>query len=153
MIKESVEALEALRELTRSIYSTQLARFGLPSAISAHLRRTSSNGSFTIEESARGPRFGWPVESAAYFCYVMAVRELQPPVAVNLDVQRDNLRIVVAGGPAPAPDLRHLQDRLDPLAGSVTWVRAVGRSVLTITVPTDGDDVGAFALAAECGRG
>lgn len=135
MIDESVQALEALRELTRGIYSTQLAQFGLASAISAHLRRAGVDAKLAVDDSARTARFAWPVESAAYFCYVAAARELRSPAVVELVVKQDLLRLVVRAQTSPAPDLRHLQDRLDPLDGHIDWVAGPARSALTITVP------------------
>jgi hypothetical protein len=104
------------------------------------------------EELRASRERGWRVESAVYFCCIAAVRELQSPVSVALAVQDDLLRLVEAGGSSPALDVSHLRDRLDPLSGSLSWVRAVGRSVLTITVPIDVHDAGAPALATDYGR-
>jgi hypothetical protein len=136
MINDSVDALEALRTLTRGIYSTQLARFGLASAIDAHLRRAGA-GTFTADDAARERRFGTRIESAAYFCYVSAAQELRLPMAVDLSVRHDQLMITVRAVPSPEPDLLHLQDRLDPLSGDLTWTQAAARSVLTIRLPLD----------------
>jgi hypothetical protein len=136
MIEQSVDALEALRELTRGIYSTQLSQFGLASAVSAHVRRRSGNGAFTADATMRGRRFGQRTESAAYFCCVTAMRELAAPIAVDLAVRNDRLMVTMRSAPSPAgPDLVHLQDRLDPLAGTVAWLEAAERSILTITMP------------------
>jgi hypothetical protein len=135
MIDDSVAALESLRTLTRGIYSTQLARFGLCSAISAHLRRTDPAAAFTADDTLRTRRFGDRIESAAYFCYVTAVRELHAPLTVELGLRRELLMITVRSSPSADLDLLQLQDRLDPLAGNVAWTHTSQRSVLTMRVP------------------
>lgn len=135
MITDSVEALEALRVLTRGIYSTQLARFGLASAISAHLRRAGGKSTFTVDDAASEMRFDSRIESAAYFCFARAAQELPAPLAVELGVRHGLLMITVRSAPSPTPDLASLRDRLDPLTGDVAWTQAAARSVLTIRVP------------------
>jgi hypothetical protein len=134
MITESVDALETLRVLTRGIYSTQLAQYGLASAISAHLRRAGESA-FSVDDAARETRFDSRVESAAYFCYVRASQELSAPLAVELGVRHGLLMITVRAESCVAPDLTPLRDRLDPLTGNVAWTQAAARSVLTIRVP------------------
>jgi GAF domain-containing protein len=134
MIKDSVDALEALRELTRGIYSTQLARFGLASAISAHVRRAQDGSTFNAQDAVRECRFSSRIEFAAYFCYVTASSELGAPIAVDLALRHD-LLVITLRAESPEPDLVHLQDRLDPLGGDVTWTRAAARAVLTIRLP------------------
>jgi hypothetical protein len=135
MIKDSVDALEALRELTRGIYSTQLARFGLASAISAHLRRAQDGSTFSTDDAVLERRFSSRIEFAAYFCYVTAASELSAPIAVDLGLRHDRLVITLRAGQSPEPDLVHLQDRLDPLGGDVTWTQAAAPTVLTIRLP------------------
>jgi hypothetical protein len=137
MIKGSVDALEALRELTRGIYSTQLARFGLASAMSAHVRRAQDGSTFTTDEALRERRFSSRTEFAAYFCYVTASSELCAPIAVDLGLRHDMLVITLRAEQSPEPDLVHLQDRLDPVGGDVTWTQAAARSVLTIRLPVE----------------
>jgi GAF domain-containing protein len=135
MIKDSVDALEALRELSRGIFSTQLARFGLASAVSAHVRRAQDGSTFSTDDAMRERRFSSPIEFAAYFCYVTASSELCAPIAVDLSLRNDRLVITLRAEQSPEPDLVHLQDRLDPLGGDVTWTQAAARSVLTIRLP------------------
>jgi hypothetical protein len=136
MIDDSVLALESLRTLTRGIYSTQLSQFGLGAAVATDLRRRGPGSEFTADADVRQERFGSRVESAAYFCYGAAMRELPAPVSVDLAVHDDRLTVTMRAAQSAPPDLRHLQDRLDPLGGEVTWVLADRRSVLTVTVPT-----------------
>jgi hypothetical protein len=82
LIDDVTSALEALRELTRGIYSTQLARFGLGSAMTGQLRAQRGEVVVSVDDSAAGQRLDARIESAAYFCYLTAVRELLPPVTV-----------------------------------------------------------------------
>jgi hypothetical protein len=135
MIDESVHALESLRTLTRGIYSTQLAQFGLASAVAADLRRRDAAGALTVDPEVRERRFGSRMESAVYFCYVAAMRELPAPVTVDLSLRGDRLRLTMRTELPTPPDLTHLHDRLEPLGGHVAWMPAGRRSVLTVTVP------------------
>ncbi len=135
MINDSVDALEALRELTRGIYSTHLAQFGLASAISAHVRRARNGSTLSTDDALRERRFSSQIEFAAYFCYLTASSELRAPVAVDLGLRHDFLVTTLRAEPSPPPDLVHLRDRLDPLGGDVAWTQAAARSVLTIRLP------------------
>lgn len=138
MIADAVAALEALRALTRGVYSTQLAQFGLASAVSAHLRRAGTGSELTADEAARRTRFSAAVESAAYFCYVRAAQELPAPCTVDLSVRHGLLVMALRAAPGAEPDLVPLQDRLDPLGGDAAFTRTAARSVLTIRIPVAG---------------
>jgi len=137
LIEDVTRALEALRDLTRGIYSTQLTRSGLGSAMTARAAASIGADSVTVDDSASARRFDPRLESAAYFCFVSAAAEMRPPVTVHLGVDDDVLRLVIAGGTASTIDLAHLRDRIDPLGGAAVCIRAVGRMVLTITLPVE----------------
>jgi signal transduction histidine kinase len=138
MIDESVTALERLREITRGVFPTQLARSGLAPAISGHLGRSGRAGSVVVAESAEEVRFAPRIEATAYFCYLEAARDLSPPLVVTLAVADGTLRVAVDGEATTAPDLEHLRDRVEALEGAVAWERPGGtrlRLVVRIPVP------------------
>jgi hypothetical protein len=83
----------------------------------------------------RERRFNSQIEFAAYFCYITASSELCAPIAVDLALRHDLLMITLRAEQSPQPDLVHLEDRLDPLGGDMTWTQAAARSVLTIRLP------------------
>ncbi len=136
LLADSVAALEALREITRGIFPAQLERSGIVPAVSAHLGRTGRVGALTVADSAAGVRFDRRVEAAAYFCFVEAMSELQAPVAVTLAVDDDRLHLRVTGHGRVDPDLWHLQDRVEPLAGTVTWSPGSDGGTLAVDLPT-----------------
>jgi hypothetical protein len=140
MIEDAVAALEALRALTRGVYSTQLAQFGLASAISAHVRRAGDGSEFTADDAAREARFSTAIESAAYFCYVRAAQELPRPCAVDLGLRHGLLVMTIRAPLGAEPDLVPLHDRLEPLGGDAAFTAVAARSVLTVRLPVAGHE-------------
>ncbi len=132
-------SLEALREMTRGVYPTQLARAGLGPALSSHLTRWG-RGTLVVDDSAAGARFAGRVEAAAYFCVAEGVRDFAPPVDIALRREGGYLVLTMTGHadgrrrhPADAGPGR------DP--GRVGAPRSVARDTpttrLTVRVPAE----------------
>jgi GAF domain-containing protein len=154
-VDRAVLALESLREITRGIFPTQLARSGLAAAISGHLGGAGRSGVLEVSPHFAERRFQAPIEAAIYFCYVETVRMLDAPVTVELDADDQWVTLAMSGVAIADPDIQHLEDRLDPLGGVLAWVRAADRSVLTIKVPlamTPGAGAADVALTAAAGE-
>ena len=139
-------ALEALREISRGVFPTQLARAGLAPAIAALIGRVAPTGTLTVDPSARGRRFDQRVETRAYACAVEVLPELESPVAVRLAVGSEGLVLELSGDATPgSPELRAVRDRVESLDGTVTATAASGRVTVVVAiplaaaVPADGD--------------
>jgi signal transduction histidine kinase len=133
-------ALEGLRTLTRGVFPAQLARQGLPAALTALL---AESGAGRLDANlAAGRRFDSRVESAAYLCAAELVRVVDLPVAVRLREDGGHLALTIRlQGSAPDPfDLLHLRDRAAALAGSLTTTDEGGASTLTLRLPVDQSD-------------
>ena len=133
----SVTALERLRDLTRGVFPTQLARAGLGPALSGSVARAAGSGTVLVDESAAGSRFDARVEAAAYFCCADALRELAPPIAVLMSVAGGSLLVSVEGGGRVPPGTEHLDDRVEPLGGRVAWSGADGRLRMSVEIPVE----------------
>jgi signal transduction histidine kinase len=112
-------ALEALREITRGVFPAQLARSGLPTALSSLLTRTANGQRLVVEDSAARRRFAPRVEAATYFCVAEATRALGDPVLVMLEVDDGQLRVVVSGCDHGDLPLGHIRDRVEAAGGSM----------------------------------
>jgi signal transduction histidine kinase len=124
-------ALEALRELTRGIFPTQLARSGLEPALRSLLARAGSRAALSVEEAAAG-RFSPRVEAALYFCCAEAVRSGPGPTSISLTRDDDELVLSIGGVQAAQVDLAAVTDRVEAAGG---WVTAHdGELVLAVPV-------------------
>jgi hypothetical protein len=146
LVEKAVTALESLRQITRGIYPTQLTSYGLGPALAAHLGRGGQAGGLQVEPSAEGVRFGRRTEAAAYFCYLEASDELEPPIEVSLAVVEGELLMQVAGNAGSSQDDRRFSDRLEPLGGTARWASSGSRMILSINLPVPD------ATAAASGR-
>jgi hypothetical protein len=123
LLAASTRALEALREITRGVFPTQLVRTGVDGALLSLLGRTGA-GRLTVDPSAAGRRYDGRVEAAAYFCVAEAVRALAPPLRVTLRSSDDELSLVVTGGRGQELPLAHVRDRVEAAGGTLTLLVA-----------------------------
>jgi hypothetical protein len=130
-------ALDALREITRGVFPTQLSRSGLAAALTAHLSGSVPAGTLEVHPSAQGASFPPRVEAAAYFCYIEAARGLGAPVSVVLSRRDGQLSLQAAGRTLGAVDVQHLRDRTEPLGGVVRTDVVDQRTLLHLTVPCE----------------
>ena len=131
-------ALEALREITRGVFPAQLARSGLPPALSSLLARHGATGQLVVEDSAVGRRFDSHIEAAAYFCVAEATRDFGDPVLVVLSAPGGQLQLVVSGSDRGSLPLRHMRDRVEAAGGSVTVTTGNGRGHVEVRAPAPG---------------
>ena len=132
-------SLEALREMTRGVYPTQLARAGLGPALSSHLTRWG-RGTLVVDDSAAGARFAGRVEAAAYFCVAEGVRDFAPPVEILLCRDSGDLLLTMTGHAAGDGATQRMRDRVETLGGSVLRTSvpvAPATTRLTVRVPAE----------------
>ncbi|MGH8895365.1 MAG: hypothetical protein ACRDWY_18970, partial [Actinomycetes bacterium] len=134
LVTASATALEELREITRGVFPTQLARSGLEAALRSYLGR-SDTGRLTVADSAAGRRFDRSVEAAAYFVVVEAAGELAPPVEVALRAPEDRLEIVVNGQARGVLPLANIRDRVEATGGSMSQRTGGGHSIVEVRLP------------------
>ena len=122
-------ALEALRDLTRGVFPTQLARSGIEPALRSFLGRSGCPAHLLVEPSVAGERFAPRVEAAVYFCCVEAVRTAPEVTVIELALDRDRLRQRVHG--VAGLDLQAVADRVEAVGGTL----ALADDVLEVTIP------------------
>jgi len=120
LVEKSNEALEALRELTRGVFPTLLARSGLGPALTAYVSRSGCSCGLLLDRSLGERRFSARVEAAAYFCASEALHEASGALVVRLSVQDAHLLVEVQGSPRDGMDLQAMVDRVEALGGSLS---------------------------------
>jgi hypothetical protein len=131
LVAATNDALEALRELTRGVFPTQLARSGVEPALRSLLARNGLASALRVDASAAGQRFSPRVEAAVYFCCAEASRSASNLASLELSVTADDLVLEVAGVSAGSVDLQAIGDRVGAVAGSVTAEPAL----ITLRIP------------------
>jgi hypothetical protein len=131
LVAQATTALDALRELTRGIFPTMLARAGIAPALSAHLSRAGVSAPLKVDDSATGRRFAARTEAAAYFAATTAVAAgAQGPL--RLEVVADCLVLEGHRAVDLGAERQAVLDRVEALGGSL----AEGEGYLRVTVPT-----------------
>ncbi len=142
LVAATNDALESLRELTRGVFPTQLARSGVEPALRSLLARNGLASTLRVDASAAGQRFSPRVEAAVYFCCAEASRSASNLASLELSVTDDDLVLEVAGVSAGSVDLQAIGDRVGAVAGSVT----AEPTLITLRIPVRPD-------ASSSGRG
>ena len=143
LVADTNSALEELRELTRGVFPTQLARTGIEPAVRSHLARTDPAPTLHVDDSAASLRFPERVETAVYFCCVEATR-LGPSTMATLDRRhRPGAGGERARGSPPA-DLQPVLDRVEAVGGTLSQADGV----LELRIPVDQEAGGGPALRA-----
>ncbi|WP_322937459.1 hypothetical protein [Nocardioides bizhenqiangii] len=114
------EALEALRELTRGVFPTQLARVGIAPTLRTFLARADPAPTLNIVEPVASRRFPDRVETAVYFSSVEATR--LGAASIALRAEGDDLVVEIEGLAAREVDLRAVVDRVEATGGSMSTV-------------------------------
>lgn len=121
-------ALESLRDLSRGVFPSQLARAGLEPALRSLLART--DGALTLSlDGVGGQRFSARVEAALWYSCVEATRAGGSTLRLRLDGSEVRLR-VEAVDPLGL-DLEAITDRLGAAGGRVDLTG----DVLLVSVP------------------
>jgi hypothetical protein len=143
LVDAAVTSLEALREMTRGVYPTQLARAGLGPVLSAHLTRWG-RGTLVVDDSAAEARFAGRVEATAYFCFAEGVRDFAPPVEIVLGRDCGDLVLTMTGHADGDGATQRMRDRVETLGGSVRRSAVAdgtdntdGLTRLTVRIPAE----------------
>jgi signal transduction histidine kinase len=130
LVEETNRALESLRDLTRGVFPSQLARSGVEPALRSLLARAGTATLLTVDETVG--RYLPRVENAVYFCCAEALRAGAGPATVNLTTAGADLVLRIAG-PREGVDLQGIQDRVEAVGGTLV----TGDSLLVLTIPVD----------------
>jgi hypothetical protein len=109
-------ALESLRDLTRGVFPTQLARAGLEPALRSMLARESPATTLRIGDTANG-RVSARVEAAVYFCCAETARGCGGVSSIELSVVADDLVLRITGVDGSAVDVQAVVDRVEAVGG------------------------------------
>jgi hypothetical protein len=131
LVARTNTALESLRELTRGVFPTQLARAGLVPALRSHLARSSPGTALHVAPSA-DRRFPARVEAAVYFCCVEALRAGSGSAGVDLLTTPQHLVVRIRGFARAEVDVQAIVDRVEALGGSPSFDDG---DVLSISIP------------------
>jgi len=124
-------ALESLRELTRGVFPTQLARAGLSRALRSHPTMRGPATTLLVEQPA-DRRFPARVEAAVYFCCVEAARA--GSAAIVLRIVGSDLVVQVRGVSRDDIDGQAIADRVEAVGGRASLDDP---DVLSISIPVD----------------
>jgi hypothetical protein len=130
-------ALEALRDLTRGLFPTQLSRSGLEPALRSQLARSGQAAALRVDPSVVGRRFVHAVEAAVYSCLVGAAREIAQLSAIDLSLQEHEVVIVLRGVRRQDADLQAIVDRAEAVGGGMN----TGPGELVIRIPADAEEL------------
>ncbi|HET9420860.1 MAG TPA: GAF domain-containing protein [Nocardioides sp.] len=131
LVSDTNSALEELRELTRGVFPTQLARVGIVPTLRSFLGRTDPAPTLEVDDTAATRRFPERVETAVYFCCVEATR--LGPSSMKLSIADVDLVLEIAGLGGSAADLRPVLDRVEAVGGSLSVVAGA----LELRIPVD----------------
>jgi hypothetical protein len=112
-------ALESLRDLTRGLFPTQLARSGLEPALRSALARSGLAAALHLDRSVAGRRFAPMVEAAVYSCTVAASRGFAELSAIHVSLEQDELVVRLNGTRPGGSDLQGVLDRAEAVGGSL----------------------------------
>lgn len=131
LVDDTNAALDSLRELTRGVFPTQLARTGLGPALRSCLSRSGLATILEISPDALHQRFSTRVETAVYFCCAEAVRAMSDRSSVAVTTDGRALLLRIAGVADDAIDLQSMQDRISAVDGALTS----DGGVLSVRIP------------------
>jgi GAF domain-containing protein len=129
LVHSTNSALNSLRELTRGVFPTQLARAGVAPAVRSLLAHTKPTPRLNIDDDIAGQRFPARVEAALYYCCA----EAAPchPSAVELSSTGDELVLRIHDVVMSDVDLQPIVDRVEAVGGSLT----ADCAVLSVRIP------------------
>lgn len=130
LVADTNAALESLRDLSRGVFPSQLARSGLEPALRSLLARAGSTPALALDGVA-GHRFGARVEAALYFCCAEAIRPGGRIDGIRLALDHDVVRLALDGVDPGTLDLRAITDRIGAAGGTV----ATDGGTLVVSVP------------------
>ena len=123
-------ALESLRELTRGLFPSQLARSGLEPALRSLLGRRGVEGLLTVD-GLSGRRFSTRVEAALYFCCAESSGAGSGATSIGLTVAGGDLVLRITGVRPEMVDLASIADRVEAAGGALSLLE----DGLAVSVP------------------
>ena len=142
-------SLESLRELTRGVFPTQLARAGVEPALRSFLAQSHLPATLTVDPSAAGRRFATRVEAAVYFFATEAVAAGPGPISMDLATDEATLLLEVTGVERTMFDQQGVLDRVEAAGGSLSG----DDGVLALRIPVGQDLATPSALDLVAGGG
>ena len=133
LVDSTNSALEALRDLTRGVFPTQLTRSGLEPALRSLLSRSGLEASLTVDGAAN-QRFSPRVEAALYFCCVEAARVGSGRFEVALSLDGGDLVLRIDGVDGAGVDVQSITDRVEAAGGSLS----TAEDTMVLTVRSSG---------------
>jgi hypothetical protein len=130
LVAEINTALDSLRDLTRGVFPTQLARSGLVAALRSYLTRSERVVTLAVEPPA-DRRFPARVEAAVYFCCVEALRSGSTTAGIVVRMTEDDLAVEIRGVARDEIDGQAIVDRVEAVGGSID----LDRSVVVLRIP------------------
>jgi hypothetical protein len=120
LVAETNTALECLRQLTRGIFPTQLARSGVAATLRSHLARAGLSDILDIDQQVAESRYPARIEAAMYFCVVEIARAAV--VASRLELSMTSGQVVLRGSGVDTDDvdMRGILDRVEAVSGVFT---------------------------------
>ncbi len=137
LVRDTNTALESLRELTRGVFPTQLARTGLEPALRSCLSRSGLGATLQVAPDAAGQRYSSRVEAAVYFCCSETVHALSERSSVSLAVDGATLLLRITGVNVERMDLLAIRDRIAAVDGSLT----MDADGMTVVIPVASSEV------------
>ena len=116
-VQELTQALESLRELTRGVYPTMLARSGLVPTLTSYAARVLRADALRIGPAVMDRRFPDRIEATAYFCCAEVLGRSSGDVALELD--HADLVLSIEGVSLQALNRAAILDRVEACAGSI----------------------------------
>ena len=130
LVADTNTALESLRDLSRGVFPTQLARVGLVPTLRSMLARTDGTAGLSVD-GLDGRRFSPRVEAALYFCCVEALGRGRRVTSLHLELRDRDVRLRIHDVDPRGLDLQTITDRLGAVGGQVTC----DGGVLMVSVP------------------
>jgi hypothetical protein len=121
LVTQTNQALQSLRELTRGVFPSQLARAGIAAAVRSLLARSGAAATLHVDPSAAGRRFPARVEAAVYFCCTEVLGAGSGSSRVDLLVEEDDsLMLQIRGFNSYDVDVQAIVDRIQAVGGSLS---------------------------------
>ena len=130
VVADTNTALGSLRDLSRGVFPSQLARSGLEPAVRSLLARAAVSAELECD-GVTGHRFPPRVEAALYFCCAEAVRSGEQVTSLSLGVDGPDVRLRIEKLDPRRLDLPAIADRIGAAGGGVV----VEDGVLLVSVP------------------
>jgi hypothetical protein len=118
-VSEATTALESLRDLTKGLHPTLLARGGLAAALGSYLARNGARAALVVEPEVSAMRWNDRLEATAYFCCTQAIMFGRLRRVRLTSPTPDVLEIALEGAHLDAPVRESMLDRVEAWGGTL----------------------------------